>query len=1051
MNGHARQRTGATSKRARSANIKGSVFGDNARIHQGDQNIYFKYSRYRASSPSGETSSAVQAQLEAKEKDDCRRSLGFRDMDARVENISPTQPGTCEWFFETSHFQQWYGHSELDNGLLWIKGNPGTGKSTLMKRILKHCQTKEDYIIAAYFFNARGTELEKTPLGMLRSLLFQLLKHEPSLYDPLLPIFRKKQEEHGSGGWEWREPELKSFLLSEISQCRARPPLLIIDALDECSDPDVQNVAEFLQHLSTIARDAGITLNICLSSRHYPFFRFKGYQELVLEKEKDHNKDIVVYVRSNLIIKDKAIEEAIKKKARGIFMWVVLVITILNRAYDDGKVDAMTQKLNEIPADLGEVFETLLNRNNPDKDETILILQCVLFAKQLLTPEEIYFALIAGTNGQKLGKWDPSQITPDIIRRRIISSSRGLVEIRKGERETVQFIHGSVNDFLVRNSRLQTLDPGLASDPVAKSHGRLQDCCMSYMMMESLELPKNRRDIENLASSYPFLEYSSRHLFDHAEEATSAGQREFLQTLKGGSVFQRVERLHDCFEDYGQCGRRLNLLHILAARGLHKLIVILLEGDTDINAQGRPHGTALEAAIEHQHEKTIKVLLNKGAKIDARGRFTHSSALKKAIDTQSEEILTIFIERGAKLNIWERILNSSLLHAAISNGNRDAIAMLLDKGAKINARGFKGTALRAAVATMETEIVEMLLEKGAKVNARGLMGTALHEAAHNGDKEIVEMLLERGAKVDARGLMGTALQKAVASREKEIVEMLLEKGANVNVRGVMGTSLQTAAYNGDPEIIEILLDKGAKIDTQGFKGTALQVAAAEGVEEVVELLLAKGAKVNARGLFGTALQMAAHRGREEIVEMLLEKGAKVNARGGFYGTAIHAAAFHGSKKVIKMLLDKGADVNARGGFTGTVLQGAAFQGDKELVKMLLDNGVDVNAWGGLFGTALQAASNAGSKEIVEMLLDHGAKIDAGRWGFVGSALQAAAIDGNKEVIEVLLDKGAKINTWGRFYSTALQAAAFKGHVEIVEMLLDRGARGDGGDAASEGG
>lgn len=225
-----------------------------------------------------------------------------------------------------------------------------------MKHILEYCQKERDYAIASYFFNARGTGLEKTPLGMLRSLLFQLLEHEPPLYDQLLPIFRRKQEEYSSEDWEWREPELKTFFLSEISKCRQSKQLLfIIDALDECNERDVQKVAEFLQHLSANAMNAGIMLNICLSSRHYPFIRFKRYQELVLEKEKEHDEDIIIYVHSKLTEKNEAIEEAIREKASGIFMWVVLVITILNRAYDEDKIDAMNQKLNEIPADLEKV------------------------------------------------------------------------------------------------------------------------------------------------------------------------------------------------------------------------------------------------------------------------------------------------------------------------------------------------------------------------------------------------------------------------------------------------------------------------------------------------------------------------------------------------------------------------------------------------------------------------------------------------------------------------------------------------------------------------
>ncbi|PKK43747.1 hypothetical protein CI102_12484, partial [Trichoderma harzianum] len=715
MKDNAGRRMGTTRAPAHSANISGSNFGNNIRIQQSFLNIFHRNRRRSMVSPESTASPIIQAQLKEKERTDCRRSLSFHDRDARLENISPVQQDTCEWIFQMPVFQNWYEHTERDNGLLWIKGNPGTGKSTLMKHILKYCQAEADYAIAAYFFNARGAQLEQTPLGMLRSLLFQLLEHEP-----------------------------------QIPKCQSRPLLLIIDALDECSELDVQKVAEFLEDLSKNAVNSGITLNVCLSSRHFPSIRFKKYQQLVLEKEKQHDEDIIKYISSNLNKKDEDIEEAIRKKSSGIFMWVVLVIRLLNRAHENGRVEAMKNVLDEMPNELEEMFAMLLDRDNSDKDETILILQCVLFAKRPLTPEEIYFAIIAGTNSHVLGMWDPLKITPDIIQRRIISSSRGLVEICKGEietsgggdtsrRETVQFIHGSVNDFLVRNSRLQKLDPRLTPDPIAESHNRLKGCCMAYLMMESLKLQK----VEGIESRFPFLEYASRYLFDHAEEATLEGQTELLRTLKDDAVFNRVERFHNYFVDYGQKRAHLNLLQVLAASDLPKLVLRLLDGGADINAEGVPCGTALEAAIQFESEETVKTLLSKGAKIESHGRPYGCSPLYRAFEKSNRRILAMLIESGAKLSTLERALGGSVLHRAAKTGDKDIIAMVLNNGANINATAALGGALCTAAAEGHKEIVEMLLEKGAKIHNWGVVGSSLAFAAMGENMEIVKMFLEK--------------------------------------------------------------------------------------------------------------------------------------------------------------------------------------------------------------------------------------------------------------------------------------------------------------------
>lgn len=230
-----------------------------------------------------------------------------------------------------------------------------------------------------------------------------------------------------------------------------------------------------------------------------------------MEKQKEHKQDIIIYVQHKLRVRDRKIEEELLRKANGIFMWVVLVVEMLNQAYDDSEVRAIKKKLSDVPSSLDEVFSTLLNKDNQNKQRTILILQWVLFARRLLKPEELYLAVLTGAEAEELGAWNRSNDTPQMIKRFITSTSKGLIEIRKGDTETVQFIHESVNDFLLRNKRLQTLDPTLEPHAIGASHNRLAACCMSYIVMKELE--PSAKDMSNarrrLAFDYPFLEYFS--------------------------------------------------------------------------------------------------------------------------------------------------------------------------------------------------------------------------------------------------------------------------------------------------------------------------------------------------------------------------------------------------------------------------------------------------------------------------------------------------------------------------------------------------------------
>ena len=597
-------------------------------------------------------------------------------MNAREHDIVDAHPNTCNWLSQTMEFQEWWGRSDLSshNGILWIKGKPGAGKSVLMKHTLYHCRKFfTDHVIAAHFFHTRGTSLEKTFLGMLRSLSYQLLDQDPLLFERFIPMIRNKQKSQNperrvesQNPLEWREEELREYLLSEIKTCQSKPLLLLIDALDECNQGDVVQVILFLESLSRNAINADVALNICLSSRHYPNVSMERSIQLVVEARAEHGQDINVYVRDVLRVSDERIKIFILEKASGLFMWVILVVTILNQAYDKDKVEAMYQMLHELPYDLEELFHTLLSEDSPDKRETVFLLQCVLFSRRALSPEELYFAVMARINPQNVGAWDRSKVTREDIQRRITASSRGLIEIRsKGRDSIVQFIHESVNDFLLRNRRLETLDPRLELNVIGQSHDYLRACCMSYLMMSELPLAKEDSQAKELSFNYPFLEYASTYVLDHAEEAQGRGimQKEFVHCLQQqNEKFERLRHFHNAFEkipDLG-CGKGVTPLYTFSFHGYHELVkVILSEEQIDINVQGGGYGNALQAASAEGKKEVVALLLGNGADVNAQGG-AYGNPLQAALAEGKNNVVDMLLENGADANAHGGLGSSAL-------------------------------------------------------------------------------------------------------------------------------------------------------------------------------------------------------------------------------------------------------------------------------------------------------------------------------------------------------------------------------------------------------
>ena len=525
-----------------------------------------------------------------------------------------------------------------------------------MKHTLEYCRRNfSDHLVIAYFFNARGSTLEKTPLGMVRSMVYQLLENDDTLCEQFLHFYRKKQITSQDREWEWQQQELKVFITSLIKLRKSKPLLLLVDALDECNEADMQDVVDFLELLSIEANRSDTTLRICLSRRHHPPLRIAKCIELTVENNDDHREDIATYIKAKLVRRDDEIEAEIEKKADGIFMWVVLVVKLLNKAIlkVQGKRKAMQEALEKIPRELEEVFRILFTKDDEDMAETVLMLQWVLFAQRPLTPEELYSAIEAGD----AGLWSQtSGVDHDSIQQSIEHLSKGLIEIRRGDPTTVQFIHLSVNDFLLRNKRLQTLDQALEPDPVRASHSRLWACCWSLVRQVSSTGMKEA--YEELHRKYPFLGYAASHMLDHAEKVLAeyaAGQagaeigkwlrnaNSWFEWWKGLLNATRRSNWHEYLEDNMDAG----LLYMLSLRGYGSLVKSILAGDgTDVNAQGGYYGNALQAASSGGRQQIVKLLLKAGADVNAQGGV-YGNALQAASSGGGQQIVELLLKAGA--------------------------------------------------------------------------------------------------------------------------------------------------------------------------------------------------------------------------------------------------------------------------------------------------------------------------------------------------------------------------------------------------------------------
>jgi ankyrin repeat protein len=958
------------------------------------------------------------------------QSLTFQRMDARLLNIANALPQTCRWILKEEKFKMWIARKEIEDnhGFLWIKGKPGSGKSTIMKEAVKMAKRKQSRdIIISYFFNARAPgHLEKSSVGVYRSLVHQILQACPHLQGRFTEMFAAKDREDFDDNWT--PTELQGFLTDIVESLEDCPLNVFIDALDEGDENDARQLIAFLEELSLRAVTCGTLLRICLSSRHYPHISIQKGLSLVMEHQDGQRDDIDMYVRLRLIGDEghemEELRDEVCQKSSRVFLWVVLVIPILNKSYDRGEVAAMKTRLKEIPDSLDGLFAEILARNAEDIDSSVLLLQWVLFSMRPLSPVELYHAIQSGLTSSPIE--GATTLSEETLDRYLINCSRGLTEVTRTKPPLVQFIHETVRDFLIRENGLTKIDPGLAGNIKGISHERLHTACLRYFD-QCLSLNQNYQgesvpecdQAADVQRKFPFSEYAVSCMFSHADVAEASGirHREFLRRFHGNGSNDLLKwiQFRNTFQRYRvrKYTMEVHLLYILAEQNLANLGKVLIDDKVDVDARGERYGNALQAACVGGHEQMTKLLVESGASINVVGG-EHEYALCAAVHGKHESIMRLLLRTGILPPV--KALEKRLF-MTIARGYLSGVEVLIDAGATTScANNRQETPLYLASKKSKLLVIDLLIRRGANVNAQGgEYGNALQAALAGGHEQVVRLLIEKGADVNAQGgYYGNALQTASARGHEQVARLLVEKGADVNAqRGYYGNALQTASARGHEQVDRLLIEKGADVNAQGgYYGNALQTASARGHEQVARLLVEKGADVNAqRGYYGNALQTASARGHEQVVRLLIEKGADVNAQGGEYGNALQAALAGGHEQVARLLIEKGADVNTQGGYYGNVLQAALAGGHEQVARLLVEKGANFNAQGGYYGNTLQAASARGYEQVARLLIEKGANVNA-QGGYYGNALQAALVRDHEQVARLLIEKEANVNTQG---------------------------------------
>ncbi len=185
----------------------------------------------------------------------------------------------------------------------------------------------------------------------------------------------------------------------------------------------------------------------------------------------------------------------------------------------------------------------------------------------------------------------------------------------------------------------------------------------------------------------------------------------------------------------------------------------------------------------------VRALLDDGANIEARGRYAET-ALILATYYSYRRTVRLLLDGGAKMDSINASGITALCYAAARDERIDIVRMLLDNNADMDKRDGESPPLGFAAFFGSVAILRLLIGPGADTEAINEYGDpALHAAASAGIEKSVEILLKKGAAIDAMNRNGfTALRVATAEGKKEVVKNLLKNGANLEAMDPDGST-----------------------------------------------------------------------------------------------------------------------------------------------------------------------------------------------------------------------------------------------------------------------
>ncbi|KAJ5098527.1 hypothetical protein N7532_005528 [Penicillium argentinense] len=394
----------------------------------------------------------------------CLRDLRITSPEDDKGRIERTNGGLLQdsyrWILDNEQFKQW--QAKQSSRLLWIKGDPGKGKTMLLCGIINELTQSIGSNSNICFFFCQATDVRiNNATAVLRGLIYSLVVKQASL----LSHVRSRYDQAGKTLFEdinaWNA--LSKIFNDILKDATLQNTYLVIDALDECTTdlpllldlvvqessthPRVKwivssrNWPGIEERLDAATQTAPISLElneISVSNAVQQFIQHKVHQLAEVKKYKDEIRD--------------AVYRHLSSHSQGTFLWVALVCQDLNRT----SRRHVLKKLKEFPPGLDALYGRMINQVRTSEDAEV--------CKRILAVMSIAYRPITLDELTALVEIPDDLSDDDEALLEVIAICGSFLTCRE---DVIVFVHQSAKEFLLERARSEVFPEDQQAEHVA--------------------------------------------------------------------------------------------------------------------------------------------------------------------------------------------------------------------------------------------------------------------------------------------------------------------------------------------------------------------------------------------------------------------------------------------------------------------------------------------------------------------------------------------------------------------------------------------------------